>query len=301
MRTVFVAWVLMGVGSLIQAGAQSMPENAKPSYLGNGWECERGFRQSGQECLRVQVPANAKLSYLGNSWECERGFRQSGQACLRVQVPANAKLSYLGNGWECERGFRQSGQECLRVQIPANAKLSYLGNSWECDSGFIEEFGTCRRMTPDELLAALEQKRQLDAYIAQRRARTAAGGGCQTEPDTNSQVCLKISDTDFDCDENYDGSHYDSCELEVEYDVTTDYQGSGSISASIECDVEIQYNKRGGYGSSRKSDDDSASMTLYSDGYTSGSFDFDFRFSASDEVISAKVKDVDCGFRYLGR
>ena len=93
----------------------SLPAHAKLNYLGNDWECVRGYRRSGNECIAVQPPPNAKLNYLGNDWECVRGYRRSGNECIAVQPPLNAKLNYLGNDWECQRGFRRSGSECVPV------------------------------------------------------------------------------------------------------------------------------------------------------------------------------------------
>lgn len=120
-----------------------MPQNARLNYRRNGWECERGFSQSGTECVAVQIPRNGKLNYFGNGWECERGFRQSGNGCVEIAVPSNAKLNYWGNGWECERGFRQLGSGCTLVRIPANGKLNYWGNSWECERGYRQNGAEC--------------------------------------------------------------------------------------------------------------------------------------------------------------
>jgi hypothetical protein len=92
-----------------------LPANAKLNYLGNGWECKRGYYRSGNQCYKVKLPANAKLNYLGNGWECKRGYYRSQNQCYKVGLPANAKLNYLGNGWECKRGYYSSGNQCVRV------------------------------------------------------------------------------------------------------------------------------------------------------------------------------------------
>lgn len=126
-----------------QCVAVELPSNAKLNYLGNGWECARGYFQSGQACVAVALPPNTKLNYLGNGWECVRGYRQSGQECIAVELPVNSKLNYLGNGWECARGYRQSGQECVAVALPPNGKLNYLGNGWECVRGYRQSGQEC--------------------------------------------------------------------------------------------------------------------------------------------------------------
>lgn len=53
----------------------------------------------------VKAPLHAKLNYLRNGWVCERGYHQAGQECVAVQIPGNAKLNYVGTGWVCERGL----------------------------------------------------------------------------------------------------------------------------------------------------------------------------------------------------
>ncbi|MEN3278561.1 MAG: hypothetical protein V7631_4351 [Massilia sp.] len=119
------------------------PLHSKVNYLGNGWECQGGYRQAGHECLAVELPKNGKLDYFGNGWECRRGYRQAGQECLAVEVPKNGKLDYFGNGWECRRGYRQAGQECLAVEVPKNGKLDYFGNGWECQRGYHQAGQEC--------------------------------------------------------------------------------------------------------------------------------------------------------------
>ena len=93
--------------------SNAIPKNAKVNYFGNGWECEFGYRQSGNSCLAVELPKHAKINYFGNGWECEFGYRQSGNSCLAVELPQHAKINYFGNGWECEYGYRQSANSCV--------------------------------------------------------------------------------------------------------------------------------------------------------------------------------------------
>jgi hypothetical protein len=120
-----------------------LPTNARLNILGNDWECNRGFRQVGNECRQIILPTNAKLSILGNDWECIRGFHIAGSECVPVQIPVNGKLSILGNDWDCERGYRQRGAECIKIELPPNAKLSILGNDWDCQYGFRQVGESC--------------------------------------------------------------------------------------------------------------------------------------------------------------
>ena len=120
-----------------------LPANAKLNTLGNDWECVRGYRRSGNECVVVQIPPKAELNILGHDWQCVRGYRRSGNECVEVQIPVNAKLNILGNDWECVRGYRRSGNECVVVQIPPNAELNILGHDWQCVRGYRRAGNEC--------------------------------------------------------------------------------------------------------------------------------------------------------------
>lgn len=121
----------------------AIPKNSHLDYFGHDWECNRGFRKAGNECVAIDLPQNAKLDYLGNDWECKREFRKIGSGCDPVRVPKNGKLDFLANDWECNRGFRRQADECSAVQVPANAKLGFLGNDWECKRGFRKNWNEC--------------------------------------------------------------------------------------------------------------------------------------------------------------
>lgn len=125
--------------------SQGIPANAQLDFLGTGWECNRGFRRAGQECLRIDLPANSTIDYLGHDWECNRGFRRSGQECLRIDMPANSTIDYLGHDFECNRGFRQVGKECQALRVPPNAIVDYLGHDWECVGGYRRVGQECLR------------------------------------------------------------------------------------------------------------------------------------------------------------
>jgi peptidoglycan hydrolase-like protein with peptidoglycan-binding domain len=46
------------------------------------------------------MPANAHLHYSVSKWECDYGYRQQGDECVKFSVPANAHLHYSGRKWE---------------------------------------------------------------------------------------------------------------------------------------------------------------------------------------------------------
>ncbi len=126
--------------------SNGLPANASLDFLGNDWECNRGFYKMGNKCRQVQIPPNANLDYLGHDWECIRGFHKAGNECRQVQIPPNANLDYLGHDWECIRGFYRTGSECRQVQIPPNASLDYLGHDWDCNRGFRRAGSKCEQL-----------------------------------------------------------------------------------------------------------------------------------------------------------
>jgi hypothetical protein len=128
-----------------------VPANAYLDSSGSGWRCDRGFRNVREECVAVKVPANAYLddSY-GQGWRCELGYREAGDACVTVRIPTNAHASgsSYGSGWECNRGFRQSGADCLPVVVPAQGYLTRSGDNWECERGFMRKDSACVAVQP---------------------------------------------------------------------------------------------------------------------------------------------------------
>lgn len=126
------------------------------------------------------------------------------------------------------------------------------------------------------------------------RSYSPSGDDCEYEYDSNAQVCVTVTDADMDCRESYDGSYYRSCEIEVDYELTTDYEGDDYLDVDVECEVEIKYKKRDSYSWRNDSDSESQSHSLYSYGSESGDMDFDFTFSSYKEVISVKIDSIDC-------
>ena len=120
-----------------------IPQNAHQNYLGNGWECNRGYYKASNECKPVQMPPNATLDAYGSGWVCQRGFYRAGSECLPVQMPRYATLDVYGSGWVCQRGYYKSGNECQPVQMPPNATLDVYGSGWVCQRGFYKAGNEC--------------------------------------------------------------------------------------------------------------------------------------------------------------
>ena len=142
MMVLILALLLGTTHSLAQT-----PENAKKTSAGRGWECDRGYRQANNLCVKVDVPVNGRLDYTGHKWECNRGYRRNGQNCDEIRLPDNASLDYMGNGWTCSRGFKRSTGTCIEVTVPDNATLNYTGNSWDCNRGFRRDGNHCTAIT----------------------------------------------------------------------------------------------------------------------------------------------------------
>ena len=74
---------LLALFSSVSEAQISIPDNAQLNAFGNGWVCSRGYRQSGNECVRVTMPDNAQLNAFGNGWVCRNGFKNVGGACKK--------------------------------------------------------------------------------------------------------------------------------------------------------------------------------------------------------------------------
>ena len=61
------------------------------------------------------MPANAHLHYSGRKWECDDGYLQQGNECIKFHVPTNAHLHYSGRKWECDDGYKQQGSVCVSI------------------------------------------------------------------------------------------------------------------------------------------------------------------------------------------
>lgn len=109
------------------------------------------------------------------------------------------------------------------------------------------------------------------AYLRLARPGASVGSGgvggdhCDSEYKSGSEVCVSVSDASIDCSESYDGSHYDSCEVTLDYDVTTDYAGHAYLDVDINCEVEISYSGPKMYmaGSDSDSQDENHSLYVY--------------------------------------
>lgn len=129
------------VPSYAQTKPEDIPKNAQPKGYIDGWECNGGFRQSGDECIAVVVPQNAYATNrtYGEGWECLHGFRQVDDiSCTKIVVPQGGFLDPSGDSWSCLRGFTELNSACLKIVLPANAYLTNnsFGSLWQCERGY---------------------------------------------------------------------------------------------------------------------------------------------------------------------
>lgn len=271
-----------------------MPSNASLDYLGSGWTCNRGYARKGDVCEKVVIPQNASLDFIGSSWTCNRGFFRKGSECERVAIPANATLDYTGASWTCIKGFSRKGDRCEKLEIPANASLDFSGNGWICNKGYRRSGSECAVMTDEEKRRQLALESEVRKRIAERKARGVSGEHCESEYKTNAQVCVETGRTTLDCNKSVFGEQYSDCDVDVSYEVKTDYSGRSSLSAEVECKVEIEYSGRTMIGTSNDSSRKSDTHSLSAHDSSSERFRFNFSFSSLSEVTRVRIARVRC-------
>jgi hypothetical protein len=178
--------------------------------------------------------------------------------------------------------------------IPENAKLNYLGNGWECNGGFKKSGQSCVAMTAQEIQKQRELEKAVRAEVQRRRALGVSGDDCDTEYKTNATVCVEITDASIECNESYAGNYYQDCDLEIEYEVKTDYSGGAYLDVDVECEVEIEYKGRSSYVTQSDSDSQDESHSLYAHGSESETLQFNFGFTSYQEVTNVKIGSASC-------
>lgn len=120
-----------------------------------------------------------------------------------------------------------------------------------------------------------------------------SGDDCETDYDTDAEVCVTLDDASLDCDKNYEG-YFSSCEVEIDYTVETDLENDNKyLDVEVEFEAEISYERQDGFGS-YDSEDDDESHTLYSSGSETGEIELDFDFSYYEQVYSVRIDDAEC-------
>jgi hypothetical protein len=126
------------------------------------------------------------------------------------------------------------------------------------------------------------------------RRYTSSSSHCETEHKTGAEVCMGVSNADLDCNKSFSGNYYRDCEVELSYQLTTDYNGGSYLDVDVSCEVEISYRGRKGYISSSDSDSETQSHSLFANDSESASMDFDFSFMSSKEVYKVEIESAEC-------
>ncbi len=213
---------------------------------------------------------------------------------LAESLPENAHKNQYGTDWNCDRGFYRSGDQCKAVVIPENGVLNYLGNDWICDSGFKKLGNSCISMRPQEIHKQKELEQALITKIKMSKLRGVNGDHCETEYKTNAEVCVKIESGNLDCHESFLGKYYSDCDVDLRYEVETDYSGGASLDVEVECRVEIEYKGRHTYLTLSDSSSREESHTLYAYDSESESMRFNFSFMSLSEITHVKIRSAKC-------
>lgn len=72
--------LLLFVGSA-HASEVKIPKHAHPVDRLWGWECDPGYIQHREKCIKVKVPKNAILNEDGHTWSCKPGFEKYRDVC----------------------------------------------------------------------------------------------------------------------------------------------------------------------------------------------------------------------------
>jgi len=161
-------------------------------------------------------------------------------------------------------------------------------------TGYYRSGNECRPMTIAELNQQKELVQTILKQLQERRSIGVSGGDCEWEYESGAQVCVTVTDVSLDCRESYDGDNYRSCEVVVDYEVSTDYRGDDYLSVEVECTVDIRYKRRDFYSWRSDSDYDTEDHSLYYFGSDSGDMSFDFSFRSYEEVYSVKIDSAEC-------
>jgi len=140
-------WLSAANPVFAKAAPKDIPDNASSRNYGNGWSCNKGYRESKGACTALTIPANAyptNKTY-GQGWECKRGFKQINNTCKQIMVPTNGYLDYSGIRVKCNRGYILDNNTCKVIKVPENGylELSSYGPGWTCDRGYRVDKGAC--------------------------------------------------------------------------------------------------------------------------------------------------------------
>ncbi|UCF87363.1 MAG: hypothetical protein JSV71_01250 [Nitrospiraceae bacterium] len=207
------------------------------------------------------------------------------------KVPENAYIS--GNNWYCKSGYYRFGNKCLDLSVPENAYIS--GKKWYCKSGYKLTGNKCRELTATEIDQKKVFEQKYNEKILQRSSQKLSRDDCEKEYKSNARVCVTVTDASLDCRESYNKSFIQNCDVEVYYEVSTDYNEDNHLDVGIKCSAKINYKK--GDSNSWNSYSDHVYKNyklLFSNNNVSDNMSVHFYFGSNKEVTNAKIDSVEC-------
>ena len=284
------------------------------------WYVQTGGMKAGRRWHGSGTPFFGRDQTLVDQWRLRYNGRSQGsykfeiveskqdKAFLATQSFAVSEESFLG-GFVVRgvliRGATTRRNETISYQIvgekekaPVMASAKKLSaRDLPCDPDYKRVGQQCKKIivlqnnsTTPHRRDRRELQRELDLY----RGLGISGDDCQTEYKTNAKSCVKITNKDLDCSEDFYDNSYRGCDVTLKYDVNTDYSGGTSLNVDLQCQVNIEYQERDSYltrSDSKTSDD---SHTLFAWNHDRGEMTFSFAFGSYEEVTNVEIDSAKC-------
>ncbi len=65
--------------------ASAIPKHSHPVDRLWGWECDKGYIQHRDKCIKVKVPRKATLNEDGHTWSCREGYEKYRDVCVKIK------------------------------------------------------------------------------------------------------------------------------------------------------------------------------------------------------------------------
>ncbi|WP_146162251.1 hypothetical protein [Vibrio splendidus] len=120
---------------------------------------------------------------------------------------------------------------------------------------------------------------------------------CSDISNAKAQLCVTVEQPTLQCSEDFNGQSYSSCTLDTDFSISTDYDGSGYVEATVDCFANIQYKEAGSpiwrpYPSS-----DQSKESLFPLGAKTSSMTLFFYFNSMQKAVNVRVTSVECSAR----
>jgi len=144
----YLVIVLLIIPRLLLAG--DLPSNSHLNIYGTGWDCDRGYYKSGQQCIKIIVPENANIDIYGSGCACNKGYKKSKNACVPMTREELQKQKELEqtisdkiqkrrlqgvSGDDCETEYKTNAEVCVEIKgVDLDCNKNYSGDYYrDCD------------------------------------------------------------------------------------------------------------------------------------------------------------------------